>query len=497
MILRGILDRSLGGAICIRGYANIVDIAKASEPNKKYQRVIIKDHKKEIKEYLQEREYLFFPEVVLSYTLDDKNDNGKLGSSLTDILVTTSGVKKKIKFSISKKKYSGKDSRADVVISTVSMDIDDSILNNISPFKRIDGNHRLTAAEEIDTYYQNIQVPYCIILLNNDIKDEKFESVIFHTINSKGKHLSSEENLKAILNEDHFSDNELSKTFSWAYVKARQLVNKIDFKYLDGIKNSFVDSNNPKELHKRTVAVNILEFLKDKKLIPRNVSIDKLISKLNIINAIYKNEQSLELSKDEGLLIAFIYYAFKKDKDTNTHLNTFKNWVLNNNIHQIKNIETESIVNIYDKVLEKKLRIFMAMPYFDDTEVDNFNEILQRAINNIKEKNEHLNLSKYPIMREEGASMDIVSNLLNNIANCEIFIADITNNNVNVFYEYGFAQSINKPIILIKDEKDNSKPPFDIEHNLRLSYNGHKGLESLLIERLKQTIKQLDFIVNE
>ncbi len=122
----------------------------------------------------------------------------------------------------------------------------------------------------------------------------------------------------------------------------------------------------------------------------------------------------------------------------------------------------------------------MAMPYYSDAKVDEYNTILQRAIDKIKMDNGHLNLSKYPIMREEGASMDIIDNLLNNIKNCEILIVDITGNNPNVLFEYGYANSIDKKVILIKKYGDSSKVPLDITHYLRLKYKGGKSLENLL-----------------
>ena len=311
MVLRGILDRTLGGSICIRGNASITDVAKASEPNKNYQRSIIKEHKKDIVNYLEKREYLFFPEVVLSYTISEDLDNVQLSKSYSSIIETGSAKNKDIKFSVSQKTFTGKESRTPQIIYTVTIDIDVELLQKQKPLKRIDGNHRLTAAEEMSSSYEDIQIPFCIILLKQDADDEKFESVIFHNINSKGRHLTSEENLKAILNKDHFDDAELERNFSWSYVKARQLVEAIDFTYLPSIKNAFVLPGTSNQLHKRTVAIALLEFLRERSLIRKTVSIDNVLQKLNIINAIYNEEPELALSHDEGLLIAFTYYAFK------------------------------------------------------------------------------------------------------------------------------------------------------------------------------------------
>ena len=59
MILRGILDRSLGSIVCIRGFAQMRDLDIISKPNDNYQREIIPNHNKDIKDYLNKKEYLF------------------------------------------------------------------------------------------------------------------------------------------------------------------------------------------------------------------------------------------------------------------------------------------------------------------------------------------------------------------------------------------------------------------------------------------------------
>lgn len=498
MILRGILDRSLGSIVCIRGFAQLQDLERVSKPNNNYQRDIIPAHKKDIQQFLQTSDYKFFPEITLSYTLDAESDNATLSSARGEILDISTKKNSKISFSKSVTSYKGQlDSRNKDKVEIITINIDEkTLIDGSAPFHRIDGNHRLSAATDIiELETRRMPTPFCLILLSGSVADEKFESVIFHNINSKGEHLTSEENLKSILNKNYFSDEELIKNFSWAYVKARQLVEKLDFTYLDSIKSAFTNPLNISQLHTRTVAVKALEFLKNKKLITKGVSITKLICHLNTINTFYKSEPLLKSSSDEGLLMAFLYYSFKEDGST-SHLVAFKNWVITNKIYKIKITETEGIIDIFDKLLEKEIRIFMAMPYYGDSEVDNYNKILQNAIDKIKVNNSHLNLSKYPIMREEGASMDIVHNLLNNISNCEIFIVDISGNNQNVFFEYGYAHSLNKKIIVVKKTDDPEKVPVDVAHNLRLKYKDPKALEKLLKERITQTIIQLGYVVN-
>ena len=69
MIFSGILHTSLGGFTVIRGVAPLGELARCSEFNPEYQRNLIETHKAEIERFLADREYLFFPEVVLSASL--------------------------------------------------------------------------------------------------------------------------------------------------------------------------------------------------------------------------------------------------------------------------------------------------------------------------------------------------------------------------------------------------------------------------------------------
>lgn len=69
MILSGILHTSLGGFTVIRGVAPLGDLARCSEFNPEYQRNLIDTHKAEIERFLAARQYLFFPEVILSASL--------------------------------------------------------------------------------------------------------------------------------------------------------------------------------------------------------------------------------------------------------------------------------------------------------------------------------------------------------------------------------------------------------------------------------------------
>ena len=72
----GIIERSLGGFVCIRGFAPFKELSENSEVNEaanaKYQRDLISEHREEIRNFMDNGAYLFFPEVILSYTVTDE-----------------------------------------------------------------------------------------------------------------------------------------------------------------------------------------------------------------------------------------------------------------------------------------------------------------------------------------------------------------------------------------------------------------------------------------
>lgn len=74
-------------------------------------------------------------------------------------------------------------------------------------------------------------------------------------------------------------------------------------------------------------------------------------------------------------------------------------------------------------------------------------------------------------------------------------IADISDDNLNVCYEVGFAAALEKPLILIcAKRKETASYPFDIKHRHVFSYtantaSGHKELKKEITERLKALVK--------
>jgi len=83
-------------------------------------------------------------------------------------------------------------------------------------------------------------------------------------------------------------------------------------------------------------------------------------------------------------------------------------------------------------------------------------------------------------------------NVYENIKNADIVIADVIWDNVNVFYEIGFAHALNKPVILISPK--GYKAPFDINDQLRIEYDKDKfdddSRNAVIFETLRNDLKK-------
>jgi len=487
MILRGILERSLGGFICIRGYAKLSELAKLSKPNDQYQRNLVEKHRQDLEDYLNKREYVFFPEVTLSYTLNSEQDNISLSTS--NELLSLSEVKgKTLSIKQFNKSYASKSDKRDKdLIRIVTVEVIDTFGDGL--FQRIDGNHRLSAAEKLDAAISDIQTPYCLILLGDNDAEAKQQSVIFHNINSKGLALTSEENLKAILENNRFSDDEIKRIFGWTYLDAKKLASEIDHDYLSALSHIF-DGN------KLNVLINFLSFLNEYKLITENTAAKTVKQKLTAVNAIYKQEPKLHACHEIGLLVAFLYFAFRDKKNEITLMAAFKNWVLRNHIHEIKDIDASSIVDVFNKVHESQVWIFMAMPYYSDSEVTHFNKALENSVTAITQANPQLNLLHHPIMRTHSPAHDIIADILNKIQTCDIFIADITDNNPNVLYEYSYARGQNKACVLLRKTSNEQVVKSDYANDLRFEFAGNFDLQNKLQAEIEHVLKAQGFEVN-
>lgn len=494
MILRGILDRSLSNQLCIRGFASIKQIAEISKADYSYQRDLYGEQEDIVKRFLETETYLFFPEVILSYKFKHKGDSNDNPFRKIKDFEREEGKTLKAKsnidntqITIKKLPYNSSDTRGKASIQAVELELDDNNLralieNENQPFHRIDGNHRLTVAKNSNSpIVQNMTIPFCVILGeeyysddNNVIKNEdskeydKSIRVYFHNINTKTLPLSSEQNLKVLIDDDsNFSEKELEKLFPKSGIQIREFVSRVDVDIFNGIEKILEDNL-------RNVLNTIFKLLSNNN--SNKSHVNEVIEAFKAIEQLYIKDKRFKDNENESLFISLIYYHVKNKLQFESYLK----WVTNNHLFEVEEEraesiyntyrKAESIINIYDKIYEKKVyKIFVAMPYYSHSEINEYNKLYKEICNDVSRK-AGVELELIPIMRFRGKSQRIDQRLLNKINECDIFIADITENNINVIFEIGYAESRNLPMIILKNESDKTIVPFDMDKLQYLPY---------------------------
>lgn len=495
MIIRGILDRSLSNQLCIRGFASIKQLAGISKADYSYQRDLYGEQEDIVKKFLENETYLFFPEVILSYKFKHRgNSNSNPLRKIKDFeregnTITAKSNIDNTRITLKKTLYTSSDTRGKVSTQVVEMEVDDEqlrllIASGNQPFHRIDGNHRLTVAENSDApVVANMTIPFCIILgeeyVNNEnqkIEDDdskifdKSIRVYFHNINTKSLPLSSEQNLRVLIDDDsNFSREELEKIFPQSGVQIRDFVKKVDVNLFTGLQGILYDNL-------RNVLNAVFKLIANFSTGTNNY-VDQVIEAFKTVDQIYLHDTRFKGNKNESLFISLVFYYVIGLKQFHHYLS----WVTNNHLFEVEEQRTESIVNtfrkaesiinIYNKIYEKKIyKLFVAMPYYSHSEITEYNKLYKEICSDVSKK-ASVQLELIPIMRFRGKSQRIDQRLLNKIKECDIFIADITGNNINVIFEIGYADSRDLPMILLKNEADSETiVPFDMDKLQYLPY---------------------------
>lgn len=517
MILRGILDRSLSRQLTIRGFAPIQELARISKADYSYQRDPIKKQEKTITTFLEEEEYLFFPEVILSYKLKKDFALSKLDTELRPIaeIETKGKFKSNIDKTIVKVKTidykNSTDIRGKESIKAVEIELDDEILREAikkkkQPFNRVDGNHRLRAAEESNSSkVAKMNVPFCIILSEEihteidtekgtvkkiDDKGEKFEKVVFHNINTKTIPLTSEENLRVILDDEkNFQDEELNDKFGWEYYAIRQVFKNIP----ENIKDVYPFLGKKFLEQPRTLSKHIVKLLVDNNEINKKTYVKTIISALENVNHIFGNYEELKKKNDISIVVAMLYIAIAKKGN----LDLFVHWILNNHINDLEDLNPSSLVDIYKKIREiREKQIFVSMQFDEDTKPHY--EAIKKSVEEInQEHNLDIKLREIRIDNfNRGYSYKIDDEILRLIEESGLLIADLSAKNVNVYQELGYLMGLNhgrglkqKNFILIK-KVDKSSKGSDIGFNIR-PFQQLRFKDSLaLVRMLKGAIKE-------
>ena len=526
MILSGILHRSLGNFTVIRGVAPLGELERCSKFDSDYQRNLIPTHKAAIERFLADQEYLFFPEVILSATLQFDSRSYKVGNTIVprhDLLfrrrstTTVNGFKVT---TVNTKLPTRLNSEGGINAPQLAyLELPDDQIDNGLKLFRIDGNHRLSAAEDakLGEAKYVLPTPFCIVLHDDSLQAKRFEKVVFHNINAKQIPLTSEENLRLILEDDEsslFDDKKLleSANFGPAYYLARKLLVEIDDRYLTALEG-------PLE-NRRSLALALTQFLIGKGVISEtkdtsilDTEVPRLRNAFQQVSRIYEQRPKLAENACHGVLVAFLYFALHNE---GRQLPAFARWVTSNRIDhlapvtttqglgyhyhlgRIQAVDATSLVSVFESVLvARKREIFISMDFRDET-LETYKTI-QKTVQQINDKhNLDIRLREIRIDQfKKGHSYTINDEILELIEGSGLLIADLTFGNRNVYHEIGYLMGLNRGsgldqdnFIFIADKKTRGKElESDIGFNLKnwqqLRFESTRQLEEDLTESLE------------
>ena len=82
----------------------------------------------------------------------------------------------------------------------------------------------------------------------------------------------------------------------------------------------------------------------------------------------------------------------------------------------------------------------------------------------------------------------MIEDIKRQIAESRVVIAEITPSNPNVYYEVGYADALNKPLILIADREEGLKP-FDVRAYRTIFYENSIGGKNRIENDLRAYLK--------
>ena len=382
---------------------------------------------------------------------------------------------------------------------------------------RIDGNHRLEAAYYIyKKYNKDLYFPFSIILWNpedyigdgskiwKDMIDEERkenEAFLFYFLNSKAKKLEIEENLKGIIKADknRWRDSDLD----------------IADKSLAIMRNFYVQTIHPSIsfLNENLCGENGL--LQISQILSKIMETDKINQQefdkvLKLTNSILEMDISENLKKFNFYcqLIFYIAYQNKTKEKCIKKVKNLDNWVKKYNF---SNETFNDPILLYQNAKQTNnldpINIFIAMPYYSDGIIEDFNDQFKKLKDELEHQYPELigRFNIYEIMRHRGYAIDIQQQIIDQIKSANIFIADISecicqkgtkkvdsHANPNVMYELGIAKS--QPyteIILLKNKKDKIEVPSDIitKYHNKFEFDNKVAMRKKIFEAIENILK--------
>lgn len=461
--LSGILEYSMGGFLCLRGFASFKMLSAISKPKEQVQRDLIKEHKGEMAAFLNAGEYKFFPEVILATNLTDGTKGFDEVDLFHESLQSGQTWNKSIgnfQFNISRHASKNILNQYDTLprierIYLAHIKFDESICELL----RIDGNHRLSAADEVNN---DFAVPFCLLLFRNPKENDQYSRAIFHNINAKQIPLRLEENLKVILeSDDVFTDAKLrdDPSFGINYYLARKTLQNVDLSYFPEI-SKYIDAE------RCSFFVNLYSFLIGNGSLPKDESaVDKLKSQLTEIENALVESRISATTTNIAVIGALAYYKLTNP----SKYRGFLSWIKKNNVGKVEKIHIDDIISLYDEIYEHAPKKIFLARWYPSAEKDGADEAAraESRVKAIKEVAEEPGLSITDLGTRDTGTFDIRKVMYDDIKDCDVFIADLTGARHNVMIEVGYALKhvgTGRMAFYFQEGEKCKSVPFDVSH---------------------------------
>lgn len=525
--LRGVLDRSFGARWCLRGFASIGDLAKLSQADFDYQREPNKKHVDELVDfYTKDIDNLFFPELTLCLSLDvigatDEEDSWLNNGPLNPQHENYKNYWQHKVGSCFAKFYTVQGN----LFRTASITLSD----DVKCIYRIDGNHRLVAAETLlreyedrvsqsssyDPTYVMRQLPFCLIIFPKGLQWKQYSATYFKNINFKALPLSVELNIDGIVNNEAaypdevlFSDPAFGPSFVFCrrmreLTKDDQCVK--DYIGGDGASAFFQELGQvlATEAQDVTSVKDLHELCSD------------VYAKLRTWIYVVWNATRNNFGYVQVVRTAAFYYHWRdlrtlgdaagKEhkggsivKDSCSRCARFLSWINCAHIGQLVDMPLQKLVNIFDNIYDKlPKKLFLARWYPEASDEKLKADARYEALKRIAREN---NLELIDMEHRYRGAFSIRDAIDSEIPESDLFVADLTGVRPNVMVEIGMAlHHLPKNRVLFYMQKADKvpgmkgaveKPPFDLS-----GYSYDKIVDSSDIDRLVR--RRIQNILNE
>jgi hypothetical protein len=528
----GLFSESVLGIFrMIRGFADLRDLAAVSVPYKMedgeqgfrvvgHQRVESAKHAEEIKNYLEQSENRFLPEVILSVRAPVKLivNRGQIETDQLGLGETVFGVKSDNGGLLDiSRRYSSPTMRIQR-LRIRRGDLEQFKRDKI--IRRIDGNHRLHLAEQLTedpNTPSKYLAPFCMVLLGpgDDDADDFSESLIFHTINSTALPLESEHGLRLLLGQNPAHamtpDNEFA--YNPALHLTRLLADRLQGLPLPA-RQRFGDRPLTALWESARNLIAMDQAIAQDRQTLTTFADDLFAALADIATRLTVNHPSLCRTYGFFELAARVW----REAEGNDHeqrvrwsvdyLDRIGRWLGGQGITSLLDplSPAEQLIKTF-KAAQSRIpkRVFLARWYppqealHDGQNRANLRlQQLRQTLTNLRQQH-GIHLELIDMGTEAGGTFPIHSRMYEAIASSDIIICDLTGHRPNVYVEAGYAlkhHESNRLIFLFEPQHAEDRVPFDLNTFKYVMITQAAEIEDKLKPELLAILTSSGLIVN-